>query len=292
LLFLGADVTTKGVGMVDPVWPTVPWYLLENSWVERGVGFLVEHGHRAFGYAVGCCAILMVGAVLAWEKRPYVRRLAVIGLLGVCIQGLLGGLRVRLISTELAMVHGCFGQLVFSLLVTLAFTTSRWWSTDARLASPQATQALRLVGLFVVGLLIFQLVMGAMIRHEGSRLGQRLHLLNAFAVLLAICWLVKVVGETPLVSRLFAGPRWLLVGLLVLQLSLGVEAWMLRFSDQPAMMPSGWFLNRDLVRTLHVLVGSLVLATAVSLTLETHRRTAWTRTTPDSASADGLEGAL
>ena len=41
LLCLGAVVTTFGVGMADPIWPTYPWHLLLISWQEPKSGFLI-----------------------------------------------------------------------------------------------------------------------------------------------------------------------------------------------------------------------------------------------------------
>src|SRR5438067_9913424 len=119
LLALGAVVTTFRVGMADPVWPTYPWHLLLISYDEPSAGFLIEHTHRLAGYIVGCCVIVLA-VVLAWsEPRPWVRRLGWLALLGVILQGVLGGMRVKLnewVGTDLALVHGCFAQIVFSLL--------------------------------------------------------------------------------------------------------------------------------------------------------------------------------
>jgi hypothetical protein len=48
---------------------------------------------------------------------------------------------------------------------------------------------------------------------------------------------------------------------------------MVRFASGPLVAePGHWLFNRDLVRSAHVLVGSLLLATSVALTLEAHRK--------------------
>ena len=62
-----------------------------------------------------------------------------------------------------------------------------------------------------------------------------------------------------------------LVGLLAVQVMLGMEAWMVRFMTPQDLAPSHWLLNRDLVRSLHVLVGSFLLADAVAVALVAHR---------------------
>jgi heme A synthase len=289
LIFLGAWVTTIKAGMVDPVWPTVPWFLLHSGAWTHGFGFLVEHHHRAFGWAVGFCGIPLLIAVLRWERRRYIRWLTFVGLGGVIVQAILGGMRVDLISTELALVHGCFGQLVFAALVSLALATSPRWSGN-EVVSATASRPLRRASLLLKGLLFCQLVAGALIRHEDSALGQRLHVLNAFAVVAALCWLVKVVRESPDFAPRMTGVLVLLVGLTVLQLMLGVETWMVKFAGPATVNPTHPLFNRDLVRTLHVLIGSLILAASVVVMLEAHRRTAWTAVRPEAAPTDHLEG--
>src|SRR5437588_9517273 len=95
-LLTGAVVTTFRVGMADPVWPTYPWHLLLISWSEPSAGFLVEHSHRAAGYLVGCCVIILACGLWRSETRRWVRWLGMAALAGVVVQGLLGGFRVKL----------------------------------------------------------------------------------------------------------------------------------------------------------------------------------------------------
>jgi len=277
LLFLGAEVTTKKVGMVDPVWPTSPAYLFveESAW-EKGIGFLIEHGHRLAGWSVGFCVIVLAVGLWVWEPRRWVRWLGVVALVAVINQGLLGGMRVRLnalMGTELALVHGCFGQLVFTLLVSLVICTSKRWSLqDDEVRPVEDHTSLRLWSLLVTGLLIAQLILGAILRHKGWALGQRGHLLMAFAVVAAVVWLAKVIVESHAGDRNLVWSIRVLGVLVALQLLLGVEAWMVRLAAPLSVAPGHWLWNRDLARTAHVLVGSWILATAGVLTL-----VAWVR---------------
>jgi cytochrome c oxidase assembly protein subunit 15 len=274
LLGLGAEVTTKQVGMVDREWPTVPWHLWLESWQERGLGFLIEHGHRLAGYIVGCCVIgLMIGLRLG-QSRRWLSWLGVAALVGVSMQGVLGGLRVRLNAwwgPELAMIHGCFGPLVFTLLVSLAVFTSRGWTEDAGDA-PRAEANVRRWSLIVVALGYLQLVLGAWLRHLGGGLSQRAHLLTACAVVAAVAWLTKLVLDSTGDWRLRRAAQ-VLVGLVVVQLCLGVEAWMIRFSSLGGLYyPQRYLAREDLVRTAHVLVGAVTLAAAAVVALQARRR--------------------
>src|SRR5262245_12515841 len=57
LVLLGAEVTTKGVGMVDSVAVRSPWYFASEWMNDHGLGWLIEHGHRQVGWIVGILAI-------------------------------------------------------------------------------------------------------------------------------------------------------------------------------------------------------------------------------------------
>ncbi|MHB8900332.1 MAG: COX15/CtaA family protein [Thermoguttaceae bacterium] len=97
LIWMGGLVTTYGAGMAVPDWPGTYGYNLFlyplESWIRVWDVFL-EHGHRLLGSAVGLATIAL--AVLLWRRdsRPVLWWLAGIALLGVCLQGVLGGLRV------------------------------------------------------------------------------------------------------------------------------------------------------------------------------------------------------
>lgn len=72
VLGLGGLITTFGVGMADPVWPTEPWYLAVNGrvWVmEPARGFLIEHVHRLAAWGLGGLALAV--AVGAWVAEPH-----------------------------------------------------------------------------------------------------------------------------------------------------------------------------------------------------------------------------
>ncbi len=204
--------------------------------------------------------------------------------MGVIVQGLLGGFRVLLHAQaggELALIHGCFGQMVFALLVGVALITSRHWQRDGEAAAPgDQGQALRRWSLVLVGLMIGQLLLGAFVRHRLLPLAQRGHLLVAFAVLASIVWIAKVAWTDHAADRNLTRAVRLLLILVSIQLLLGVEAWMIRApqlaagSEVVVDAPGVSLFSRQVVRSLHVLVGSGLLATAVATALEAHRSVA------------------
>jgi cytochrome c oxidase assembly protein subunit 15 len=277
LLLLGAEVTTKQVGMVDQEGFRAPWYLWTVPLREKDVGFLVEHSHRLAGFIVGSCAIVLAVGMLLGEPRRWARWLGVAALVGVSLQGVLGILRVKynaVVGTELALVHGCFAPLVVALLVSVALLTSRGWAALGEVpVAPVEVGRMRRCALLTVGLVYLQIVLGAVVRHKDYPLGARAHLLTAFAVVAAVAWLTKMVLDNRLREPGLSRSVRVLLVLVGLQLLLGIEAWMSKFVStesiwrqlQPLKVHPG------LLQSIHSLVGSLILATAVVVALQAQR---------------------
>src|SRR5216684_1365783 len=264
LLLLGAVVTTFRVGMADPIWPTYPWHLLLVSWEEPRPGFLIEHSHRLAGYVVGCCVIGLAVGVGRSRMHPRLRWLGITALVGVIIQGLLGGFRVkldRMLGSDLALIHGCFAQIVFGLLVSLAVLTSG--NRPAEVPSTRL-QRIRRLSVATSILVYVQIVFGALFRHTFSSLGQRGHLLTAFAVVATTVWLVREVIDLPIRDKRILIPTLCLTALVAVQLFLGVEAWMVRMTA----VDVAW---QAVIRTGHVMVGSLIFACSLVITLQAYR---------------------
>lgn len=272
LLALGAVVTTFQVGMADPIWPTLPWHLALIDWTEPNPGFVIEHTHRLAGYIVGCCAIVLAAGLLASARRNWLKWLGVSALAGVIVQGLLGGFRVRLhalLGTNLAIIHGCFGQIVFSLFVSLAvFTSARF--AAASLPADEAPR-LRRWSLALTSLVFLQLIWGALVRHTNGALAQRLHLMTAFAVVAVAVWFARTAGANPEARRVLGHGLILLGVLLVLQVMLGVESWLGKYAGVLLPEMHKPTIGQAATRVAHVLVGSFILATSVVLTVLLHR---------------------
>jgi cytochrome c oxidase assembly protein subunit 15 len=258
LAMLGAETTTKGVGMADQVSVRPPWYFFTLDLAETPLGLLIEHGHRLFGWAVGlCCIVLAVGLHLG--ARGWRRYLGWAALVMVIAQGVLGILRVKwnaLAGPELAAFHGCFAQLAFATLVAVAVLVSKSWE-----ATPPAG-GLRKYGVILCVLIYTQVVFGAIVRHKLDPVAQRLHVILAFAVVgLAFSLYTRL--------RLSGGPavkvgRWLHM-LVLVQAVLGVEAWMRRFGAGvlPELVTPTWGL--DFTRSAHHLLGTGIFCTSVAL---------------------------
>ena len=173
----GALLLLNVVGTALMVQAPDLFYLPANA---RSSAAIVPQG------AVTTVGILLTAAV-AWccrtrEPRRWVRWTATACLVAVCTQGLLGGLRVDLINLPLAMVHGCFAQATFCLIVVIAAVTGRAWGEldkaasegtpgdPGRRAYPRTPAWLFALTYVVVAVVLAQLIVAAVMRHLGAGL--------------------------------------------------------------------------------------------------------------------------
>jgi cytochrome c oxidase assembly protein subunit 15 len=271
LLLLGAEVTTKDVGMVDPEGFRAPWYIFTVSALQRGLGYVIEHSHRVAGFVVGICSIVLALGLWLSASDRRVRWIGLLALAAVSAQGILGIYRVNRdaqFGRPLALIHGCFAQIVFAILVSVAVLTSRAW--NAIPADAGTGKRLRRLAQLAVPFVYAQVIFGAVVRHFHDRVAQRLHVVFAFAVLAIVLLLVKEVRDRAATSQPLR--RWArtLTVLLTLQLVLGVEAWLGRFGsgELPELQHSNPGL--DLVRSGHYLIGALLFAATVVVALLVH----------------------
>lgn len=219
----------------------------------------------ALGPLVGGLVILLgatIAGVLHGARGAGLRYVTALALIAVMIQGLLGGFRVKLnelVGTDLAAYHGVFAQVVLALLVSVAALTGKPRGSGSRYCSLLPYAAL------VAALMFVQIVLGAWVRHFPSALSQRLHFITAFLATASTVWLVLAVRRDP-DARDRAG--WIaksLAHLLILQLILGVEAWMARFGQYTLPELVKVTPQSGAIRSLHALIGSGVWAASVAL---------------------------
>ena len=203
LLGIGGLVTSHGVGMAVPDWPTTYGYNMFLFPISKWVGgIFYEHSHRLVASGVGLLTTIL--AVWLWlaESRRWLRWLGVIAFFAVVIQGVLGGLRVVLFKDQIGIFHATLAQLFFALVCAIALFTSKWWLlnfpalVNPPLTSPRrgtekgarplrssppgrgqewvsssaATTKLGRLFLLTTILIFLQLVLGATMRHQHAGL--------------------------------------------------------------------------------------------------------------------------
>lgn len=194
LLFVGGLVTSTNSGMAVPDWPNTYgsnmflYPLGPRAGAAAGEHYekiYLEHSHRLFGTLLGLATLSLMVGVLRLDDRRWVRRWAVAVFALVCVQGILGGVRVIFGDAEIArdnrlfaMLHGVLAQVVFAALVALAvfvtpaYRALRGGGTVPSSLDDEATwpQRRRLRGLATgaAHATLMQLVLGAAYRHFRS----------------------------------------------------------------------------------------------------------------------------
>ena len=168
LICSGGMVTSKNVGLAVPDWPTTFGYNMFLFPVSKWVGgILFEHTHRLMGSLVGFLSIILAAWLWLREERRWVRNLGMVALLGVILQGILGGLRVTMMKDEIGIFHACVAQAFLGLLVFIALVTTKFWPALA--AQPLNLRKFAPVKILAVAITIAiyaQLGLGATMRHQ------------------------------------------------------------------------------------------------------------------------------
>lgn len=172
LIWVGGLVTSHGVGMSVPDWPTTYGYNMFFFPVSRWVGgIFYEHSHRLVASGVGLLTVIL--AVWLWlrEERAWLRRLGYIAVVAVIAQGVLGGLRVTQMKDVIGVFHATLAQMFFALLCSIALFTSGWWrQVAAEKLGVYGGAALRYFFPLVTGMILLQLIIGAAMRHQHAGL--------------------------------------------------------------------------------------------------------------------------
>src|SRR5438477_10181823 len=168
LICSGGMVTSKGVGLAVPDWPTTFGYNMFLFPFPRWVGgIFFEHTHRLIASIVGFLTIIL--AVWLWftEDRRWVRNLGLAAVAAVILQGMLGGLRVTMLKNEIGIFHACLAQAFLGLLAFIALVISKFWrSLENTKASRQDFTAIKTAAVATTLVIYLQLALGATMRHQ------------------------------------------------------------------------------------------------------------------------------
>ncbi len=291
LICSGGMVTSKGVGLAVPDWPTTFGYNMFLFPVSKWVGgIFFEHTHRLVASVVGLLTIVLTFWLWRSEQRRWLRLLWVAALGAVVLQGVLGGLRVTLLKDEIGIFHACLAQAFLGLLVVIGLATSKTWSNAVRRPLPSSVFWLPALTAAVIYL---QLGLGATMRHQHRDLAildfpaaygrvlpdlspETLRAINTWREaqalsdvtagqiwlqmahrLLALVIAVGIVGSWFAIKRAAGAPSNLItlsrlwIFLLVSQITLG--AWTI------------WSNKAADIATAHVAVGATILAFGISI---------------------------
>jgi cytochrome c oxidase assembly protein subunit 15 len=274
LIVAGGLVTSQDYGLAVPDWPKS-----YGMWFPPMIGgVFYEHGHRMIAGFVGILTVIMTGWLWWKEPRKWVRLFGTGALLAVIAQAVLGGITVLyFLPTWVSTLHATLAQTFFCMIVSLMVFTSRWWKENHSTAPSQQQPTTRFAATTL--LIYVQLILGSWMRHSNAALaipdfplalGRIIppfdtpeiaihfsHRVGALLVLLAIVWNFVVVLRSYNQNSSLKRPAWLLLVLVLVQVTLGAF--------------TVWTKTSVLYATSHVAVGAILLATSLVLTLRSYR---------------------
>jgi cytochrome c oxidase assembly protein subunit 15 len=271
LIIAGALVTSHDAGLATSDWP-----LSNGQFFPKMVGNLFwEHGHRMIATTVGMLTIALAVYIRLKEKREWIWKLGMFALGVVILQGILGGLTVKLmLPLAVSSAHATLAQIFFCTTVSLAVFTSKSWIEARPSLEEKGALPLRYLCTAALLTIFLQLILGATLRHS-AKWDQHLptelilaHIGGALAVTVAL----GIAGITVLRRHkgesFLTRPAVVALSLLVLQLFLGVAAYLTRLASPNDPQP----LNPMIAITVgHVACGALVFVSTIVLTLRTFR---------------------
>ena len=176
LLYAGGFTTSIRAGMAFLDWPLSNGSINPDGWLENE-DMMAEHSHRLLGMVMGLLSIGLCVAAFATKARHQIRKLGVGLVVLVIIQGLLGGLRVKLDALNLdidhnlyaqsfAVAHGTLAQLFLCSLVAFAVMNSRSWIERNAGFAAKPKPVVVTIGIVTCLIIIMQLLIGAVMRHS------------------------------------------------------------------------------------------------------------------------------
>jgi cytochrome c oxidase assembly protein subunit 15 len=166
----GGSVTSRNAGMAVPDWPSSFGYNMFLFPVSKWVGpIFYEHSHRLMASTVGLLLIALVIGLLIAEPRRWVKVLGFCAVGSVCLQGVIGGLRVVLNESQIGILHGILAQSLLVLICLIATVTSRGFVQGTWRPAANVSTG-RWLALGLVALVFAQLVVAATMRHAHAGL--------------------------------------------------------------------------------------------------------------------------
>jgi len=165
LLYLGSVVYATHSSLACPDWPTCRGTMMP---VMTG-GVFWEHLHRLV--AGGLILMFLLATWIAWKEtrstRPWIFKACLAGIVLLLVQAVFGGLTVIFkLPPAVSTTHLTLALLFLSLATVLASATT--WSPESESMPPEIAAGLRRFAGATAGLVLFQCILGGLVRHLGA----------------------------------------------------------------------------------------------------------------------------
>jgi cytochrome c oxidase assembly protein subunit 15 len=166
LIFVGGMVTSTDSGLSVPDWPLS----FGTLFPPMAGGVFFEHGHRVVAALDGLLILALTIIVEMYEKRRWVRTLAIVALGLVVVQGIMGGMTVLFkLPVWLSAAHAVMAQTLLVVCIALAYSQSM--ERSRRVDAPEkSSPGFVKVIMVLMALVYVQLIIAAVMRHTDSGL--------------------------------------------------------------------------------------------------------------------------
>jgi cytochrome c oxidase assembly protein subunit 15 len=266
LLTAGALVTSNDAALAVSDWPTSFGSFFPPLRFLTG-GALIEHSHRVIAAMLGIWIMGLAYLLARYDERPWLRKLGYAAVAGVIFQGLLGGLTVlQLLHYWLPVMHACAAEIMFAILVTIAFFTSHWYMQDLPQYPDSNTPSVHALVNFNAIVIFLQVLLGAGFRHH--YISYSPHVIWSMIVLLSVVWTASTLRRRFADVQAISRARICLHVLVGLQIILGLGSLWSRLTTADAPQPMPVMISFTVI---HTVVGAIFFATSIITVLVCYR---------------------
>jgi hypothetical protein len=163
-------------------------------------------------------------------------------------------------------MHACTAEIMFAILVSIAFFTSHWWMENLPQYEDQGAPPIHSIVTLNAAVIFLQVLAGAGFRHQ--YISVKPHVMGSVLVLAMVIWTAAVLrrrfGQVPEISR----ARLLLHVIVGIQIFLGLGSLWSRIATAEDTQPMPVMVA---FTVMHTVVGAILFATSIVTVLLCYR---------------------
>jgi hypothetical protein len=161
------------------------------------------------------------------------------------------------------IVHACLAQALFVFSWAAMLVTSPRWLKGPSIVQDGGFPSLRSLSVFTAGVTAVQVILGAAFRHGSMSVVP--HVVGAIVTTVIVLVLATFTITQFPKHRVLVGSSWHLIGMVTIQIGLGVVAFVGRLNHPEGIVPSDGLVASTVA---HVVGGALTLASTVALAIQ------------------------
>ncbi|MEM9271826.1 MAG: heme A synthase [Cyanobacteria bacterium P01_F01_bin.143] len=238
LMAVGSATRVMNAGLACPDWPLCYGQLVPTQ--QMNLQVFLEWFHRLDAALIGFSAIALCGLSWWWRQdlpswMPYGATLA---LVSIILQGILGALTVtQLLRFDIVTAHLAMALMFFCILIVIGASLT---PVPSNFTIPRS---LGILGLIAASLIYLQSLLGGLVAsrwalHQCFGNSQLCAVMNSHIIgvvppTLAIAFLGWRVYRTPNLTKNLKTLSWFALGLVILQILLGIATFSLHLQVEP-----------------------------------------------------------